>query len=364
MNSHTIDRLDVDTYTVPTAGPEADGTLKWNATTAVVVHIRSGEAAGLGWTYSSPAAATVITSHLRDILVGRDPSDIAGAWAVMHTVCRNFGTRGLVAQALSAVDIALWDVKARLLDQPLAVLFGRSRDAVPIYGSGGFTNLDEQQLAAQVNEWRDAGCTAMKIKIGQDWGGEVGRDLERVRLLGDLAGDGASLMVDANGAYTAAQARRVGAVLDDLGVTWFEEPVSSDDAEGLDNLRQSMRCDIAAGEYIADLYDARRMAPVVDCLQLDVTRCGGYSGWLAAASVAAAHNLDVSAHCAPALHAPVAAAIPHLRHTEYFIDHARLEPRLFDGIPAVAGGHLHPDLSRPGHGMTVATSAERYRASR
>jgi L-alanine-DL-glutamate epimerase-like enolase superfamily enzyme len=364
MKSHTIDQIDVDTYSVPTAQPEADGTLRWNATTAVVVHIHSAEATGLGWTYSSPAAATVITSHLRDVVVGRDPCDVAGAWAAMRRACRNYGTRGLVMQALSAVDIALWDLKARLLDEPLTTLFGLARDAVPIYGSGGFTNLDEHQLTAQVNEWRGVGCAAIKIKIGQDWGAEVGRDLERVHQLRDMAGDGVALMVDANGAYSAAQARRVGAVLDDLGVIWFEEPVSSDDTEGLGNVRASIRCDVAAGEYVADLCDARRLAPVVDCLQLDVTRCGGYTGWLAAASVAAGHNLDVSAHCAPALHAPVAAAIPHLRHIEYFIDHTRLEPHLFDGIPAAADGHLQLNLSRPGHGMTLATSAEQYRLSR
>ena len=95
----------------------------------------------------------------------------------------------------------------------------------------------------------------------------------------------------------------------------------------------------------SDSYDAAWLAPAVDCLQLDVTRCGGYTGWQQAAAVAAAHNLQVSGHCAPALHAPIAAAIPNLRHVEYFIDHARLEPLLVEGTPAVAGGKLHLDPS-------------------
>ena len=357
----TIERVDAAVYTVDTAGPEADATLAWHATTAVVVHARAADTTGLGWTYSSPAAAAVIAEELSAVITGRDAFDIAGAWEAMHRSCRNLGTRGLVMQALSAVDIALWDLKARLREEPLAMLLGQTRSAVPIYGSGGFTTLDDAQLGEQVADWQAAGCAAMKIKIGQDWGADMNRDLRRVRQLRKLAGDEVALMVDANGGYTVAQARRAGAELDDLGVVWFEEPVSSDDIDGLRVVRNSVRCDVAAGEYVADLYDASRLASVVDCLQLDATRCGGYSGWLAAASLAASHNLQVSAHCAPALHAVVGASITNLRHLEYFIDHTRLEPKLFDGLPPAADGALTPDTTRSGHGMSIAASAAQYR---
>ncbi|PND58150.1 mandelate racemase [Mycobacterium sp. ENV421] len=356
-----IEDLQVATYTVPTDGPEADGTLTWDATTAVVVHVHADGTSGMGWTYSSPAAGSVVIEHLAEVLTGRDPFAVAGAWEAMRRTCRNYGTRGLVMQAISAVDIALWDLKAKLLHQPLSEMIGQSRGAVRIYGSGGFTNLDDDRLARQIESWQAAGCTAMKIKIGQDWGADLNRDLTRVRQLRLLAGDDVELMVDANGAYTQGQARRIGAALDDLGVAWFEEPVSSDDTEGLNEVRRALRCDVAAGEYVADLYDARRLLPVVDCLQLDVTRCGGYTGWLAAASLAAAHNLQVSAHCAPAVHVPVAAAVPNFRHLEYFVDHARLEAEVFDGAPSPRDGHLHPPRDRPGHGVSVAEDAERYR---
>jgi L-alanine-DL-glutamate epimerase-like enolase superfamily enzyme len=356
-----IDAVGVDVFTVPTSTPEADGTLQWDSTTAVVVEIRADSVTGLGWTYSSPAAASVVTHHFADVLSGRDPADVTGAWEAMHRAARNLGTRGLVMQALSAVDIALWDLKAHLFERPLGELLGRTRDAVPIYGSGGFTNLDDDQLAEQVDGWRRAGCRAMKIKIGQDWGAAPERDLARVRRLRELSGDNVDLMVDANGAYRRAQACRIGTELDDLGVTWFEEPVSSDDTEGLALVRDAVRCDVAAGEYVADVYEARRLVPVIGCLQLDATRCGGYSGWLAAAALAAAHNLDVSAHCAPALHVPVAAAIPHLRHMEYFIDHVRLDALLFDGVPSPSDGRLPAQTARPGHGMSLAETARRYR---
>jgi L-alanine-DL-glutamate epimerase-like enolase superfamily enzyme len=153
----------------------------------------------------------------------------------------------------------------------------------------------------------------------------------------------------------------VGAALDELGVGWFEEPVSSDDPVGLASVRAAVRCDVAAGEYAADLFDVRQLIDVLDCLQLDATRCGGYTGWLRGAALAQAANLQVSAHCAPSLHAWVAVAVPNLRHVEWFVDHARLEPQLLDGIPEARAGELQLDLSRPGHGMQLRADADRWR---
>jgi L-alanine-DL-glutamate epimerase-like enolase superfamily enzyme len=342
----------------PTPTEEGDGTYTWTATTAVTVQVSAGGCTGLGWTYSTGATAALIDDKLAEVVPGRDAFDVPGAWEAVHRAGRNLGTRGLFAQAQSAVDIALWDLKARLLDVPLADLFGRVRNDVPVYGSGGFTTLDDDQLAEQVDGWRAAGCRAMKIKIGESWGHRPDRDLARVRQLKELAGDDVTLMVDANGGYSPGEARRVGTALDDLGVSWFEEPVSSDATDDLRLLRSRLRCDVAAGEYVADVFDARRMIPSVDCLQLDVTRCGGYTGWLRCAALAGAAGLQVSAHCAPSLHAPVAAALPELRHVEWFVDHARLEPQLVDGAPEVADGALHL-TDRPGHGMTLRPDAGR-----
>jgi L-alanine-DL-glutamate epimerase-like enolase superfamily enzyme len=353
-----IDGLDTGVYTFPTPEPESDGTLTWDATTAVTVTVYAGGQTGLGWTYSTGAASAVIRDHLAQAIARRDVDDISACWQEMHRTARNIGTRGVVMQAISAVDVALWDLKARLLDVPLQRLLGRVRDAVPVYGSGGFTSMTDEQLGAQVEAWRTAGCRSMKIKIGEQRGACLERDLERVELLRKLAGPSVDLMVDANGGYRIGQARRIGARLDELGVVWFEEPVSSDDATGLALLRGSLRCDVAAGEYIADLADARLLAPAVDCLQLDVTRCGGYTGFLRAAALAQAYQLDVSAHCAPALHLPVAAALPNLRHVEWFADHERLEPLLIDGVPEVRDGALRVDATDPGHGYRLADTAK------
>jgi len=362
LDGPPIEELRLDCYRFPTEQqPEQDGTHRWQATTVVAVTLSAGGRTGLGWAYSSTAAATLISDQLAELLRGRDAFDIPAGWAAMHGAVRNIGNRGLAMQAISAVDIAWWDLKARLLDVPLTGLFGRSRETVPVYGSGGFTNLTDDQLRSQVDEWSAAGCRAMKIKIGERWGADPDRDLARVRRLRELAGPQVGLMVDANGGYSIGQARRVGQVLDEYGVIWFEEPVSSDDLTGLAGLRSALRCDIAAGEYVSDGYEAARLLPVLDCLQLDVTRCGGYTGWLRWSALALAANREVSGHCAPSLHASVAAAVPNLRHVEWFIDHARLEPLLVDGCPPVVDGALRPAGDRPGHGMTLRPEADRWR---
>jgi L-alanine-DL-glutamate epimerase-like enolase superfamily enzyme len=358
-----IDGVDVAVYRFPAPHPETDGTLTWDVTTAVAVTIHGDGLTGLGWTYSSPAAASVIVAHFESLLRGRCAHDIADTGAAMQRASRNFGATGLVGQAISAVDVALWDLKAKLLRVPLTTLLGATRTRIPVYGSGGFISSSDAELSQDVAAWKTAGCRAMKIKIGRSHGRSPSWDVNRVAFVRELAGDGVDLMVDANGAYRGGEAVRVGARLDRLSVGWFEEPVSSDDIEGLALARSSLRCDVAAGEYIANTYDAQRLAPVVDCLQADVTRCGGYTGFLRVAAVASAHNLEISGHCAPALHAPVAAAIPNLRHVEWFTDHVRLEPLLVDGVALVDDGAMVVQRRDAGHGMTLADAAEHYRTA-
>jgi L-alanine-DL-glutamate epimerase-like enolase superfamily enzyme len=265
---------------------------------------------------------------------------------------RNLGRRGICATAISAVDTALWDLKARLLEQPLVKLLGAARADVPIYGSGGFTSYTAKQLTDQLGGWvaRD-GCSWVKMKVGSD----PAHDLERARIARGAI-DGAELFVDANGAYARKQALGFAAQYAELGVTWFEEPVSSDDLEGLRLMRDRgpPAMEIAAGEYGYDpIYFGRMLAAgAVDVLQADATRCGGITGFLRAAALADAHMVPLSAHTAPALHLHVCCAAPRLRHIEWFHDHVRIEHMLFDGAPVPDHGVIRPDLSQPGHGLT------------
>jgi L-alanine-DL-glutamate epimerase-like enolase superfamily enzyme len=358
-----VERLQVDVYHVPTEEPEADGTLTWDHTTVVTVRAQAVGSTGLGFTYGSAACAPFIGELLEPVVVGRDPMDVPGAWTGMVKAIRNQGRPGIASMAISAVDTALWDLKARLLGQPLARLLGLVRDEVPVYGSGGFTSLGDDQLVEQLSGWakRDR-IPRVKMKIGTGWGAEERRDLERVALAREALGDRVELYVDANGAYTRKQAVRVGRALAAQRVTWFEEPVSSDDLDGLREVRDRCEQDVTAGEYGYDLAYFERMvaAGAVDCLQVDISRCGGITEWFRAAAAAAARNLEVSAHCAQSLTAHPAAATPNLRHLEYFADHARVDRLLFDGVLDPAGGVLRPDLDRPGAGLELKPDAERF----
>jgi L-alanine-DL-glutamate epimerase-like enolase superfamily enzyme len=363
-----IDRLDVAVYTVPTGQPESDGTLTWTETTVVVAEPRAGGHTGLGFTYATAACATLIRDVLADAVVGADPIDVARVWSAMIASIRNLGRPGVASMAIAAVDTALWDLKARLLDQPLARLLGMVHQEVAVYGSGGFTSYTDKELVAQLTGWaqRDH-IPRVKMKVGTAWGADPGRDLARAALAREALGDEVELYVDANGAYSRKQAVRLGRAMAGEGVTWFEEPVSSDDLDGLREVRDQCELDVAAGEYGYDLPYFRRMvqAGAVDCLQADVSRSAGITEWLRVAALAAAHNLEVSAHCAQSLTAHPAAAVPNLRHLEYFHDHARVDRLLFDGVLDPNGGVLRPDLSRPGMGLELKrTDAERYRKER
>jgi L-alanine-DL-glutamate epimerase-like enolase superfamily enzyme len=356
----------VSVYTVPTDAPEADGTLAWSSTTMVIAEVTADETTGTGWTYGPPAVGEFVRDQLAPLLEGRSALDIPAAHDAMCRAVRNAGRPGVAACAVSAVDIALWDLKARLLELPLARLLGVCREEVPVYGSGGFTTYHDTHLAAQLNGWvHGQHIPRVKIKIGESWGREVPRDLARVRAARQVIGPEAELYVDANGAYTRKQAIRVGRALAELGVGWFEEPVSSDDLTGLRLVRDALVCDVAAGEYGYDLpYFARMItAGAVDCLQVDATRCGGLTEFLRAAALAQAHGLEISAHCAPHVHAAAAASVPNFRHLEWFHDHVRIEDMFFDGALDPTGGTVRP-LTGLGHGLTLRTDdVEEYQVA-
>ncbi|MDA8283806.1 MAG: mandelate racemase [Actinomycetota bacterium] len=366
IDAELVRALDTEVYTVPTDQPEGDGTLAWSATTLVVVRVRSGGVEGLGWTYTGAAAKGVVDDRLAGIVVGSDPLDVPGTHESMASSVRNDGRPGMASCAISAVDIALWDLKARLLGLPLARLWGRARHDVPLYGSGGFTTYDDRTTRQQVEGWLQRGMSRVKIKIGESWGADTGRDLQRVGLVRRVVGDDVEVFVDANGAYTRKQAVRMGRrMAAGYGVVWFEEPVSSDDRAGLREVRDACEVDVAAGEYgYMPAYFASLIADgAVDCVQADVTRCGGFTDWLRVAGLAAAHNLQISGHCAPNLHAHVAVACPNLAHVEYFHDHVRIEQLLFDGALEAGGGVLVPG-SEPGHGLVLkAADAAGYRTA-
>ncbi len=351
MSDAKITAANATAYKIPTDAPESDGTFAWNSTTLIVVEIEAGAARGLGYTYSHETAAPLARDLFQHV-IGYDPMDTNTLFSAMRKAQRNYGREGVAATALSAVDMAVWDLKAKLLGQPLCKLLGTVRKAAPVYGSGGFTSYNDAQLTAQLGGWAADGIPRVKMKIGT----HPDDDLQRVHVARRAIGDATELFVDANGAYARKQAldfaHRFKA---ECNVLWFEEPVSSDDLTGLHLLRTEgpAGMDIVAGEYGWTAMYLKTMieAEAVDVLQADATRCGGVTGFLDAVALADAHPLPLSAHCGPSIHMHLACAARPLRHLEYFHDHARIESMLFDGFCKPVAGQMHPDLSRPGLGL-------------
>jgi L-alanine-DL-glutamate epimerase-like enolase superfamily enzyme len=356
-----ISRGRVTAYCVPTEAPESDGTLEWHATTLVCVHIEAAGARGLGYTYADRATAMLIHERLLPLVQGCEALDIPARFADMVRAIRNLGRPGIASMAISALDGALWDLRGRILQTSVAELLGRARESIPLYGSGGFTSYGLKELRAQLGEWAGRGFPYVKMKVGRD----ARADADRVQKARDAVGPRTGLFVDANGAYTRKQALELAQAFSCSGVDWFEEPVSSDDLAGLHLLRDRAPAgmSISAGEYGYDLPYFRRMleAQAVDVLQADATRCGGITGFMAAASLADAFGIPLSSHCAPSLHIAPCCSAARAVHLEWFHDHARIERMLFDGFREPRAGSVSADGSRPGLGIELKEAdAQRY----
>ncbi|MCW4115358.1 mandelate racemase [Aurantimonas sp. MSK8Z-1] len=340
-------------FTVPTDGPESDGTLEWDSTTLVLALVEAGGMTGIGYTYADRAAASVIDDTLAAILEGRNALDINGLWLAMLGAVRNLGQSGIAAMAIAALDTALWDLKGKLLGLPVADLLGKARPSIPVYGSGGFTSYDDARLSEQFAGWAADGLFAVKMKIGRD----PTDDPRRMAVARAAIGAGPGLFIDANGALSRKQALAVADyAVRDHGVSWFEEPVSSNDLEGLRLVRDRAPAGLAitTGEYGFALWTFRDLllAGAVDVLQADATRCCGITGFLKAAALAEAHELPLSSHCAPALHLHPCLAALKAVHMEWFHDHVRIERMLFDGAPMPQAGRVATN-GEPGLGLSL-----------
>jgi L-alanine-DL-glutamate epimerase-like enolase superfamily enzyme len=346
-----IEHCEVSAFVVPTDFPESDGMAEWNSTTLILVELGAGKNSALGYSYASESCVPLIREKLFPIVRGKNPFSLSALRNEMNSVVRNFGRHGICSSAIAAVEIALWDLKAKVLDLPLVKLLGAVREKIPVYGSGGFTSYSEKQLSKQFENWVGEGISMVKMKIGR----EPERDETRVKSARKAIGEKIKLFVDANGAFTPKQALNFAEKFSEQNVTWFEEPVSSDDLCGLNFLRERApaKIEIAAGEYNYDLWQAQKMleARAVDVLQADATRCG-VTGFLQMATLCDAFQIPLSAHTSPALHAHLCCAANRARHVEYFHDHVRIEQMFFDGATTKhKNGFLQPDFSQPGLGL-------------
>lgn len=357
MRQHpVIERVEVKVYRIPTETPESDGTYRWEATTMVLVRVEAGGCRGLGYTYATPAVGALVRDQLAEVVRGRNPMDVAACWQAMVAALRNLGATGIGMLAVSGVDAALWDLKAKLLELPLVDLLGAARPAVPIYGSGGFTSYPIHQLQRQLAGWVGQGIPRVKMKVGRD----AAADPERVAKVREAVGPETELYVDANGGYSVKQALHLAARYAELGVSWFEEPVPHQDFAGLKRVRERAPelMDVASGEYGFDLDYSHRLLQhgSIDVLQADATRCG-ITGFLQVAALCEAYRLPLSSHCAPSLHLQLCCAAQPVRHLEFFHDHVRIERQIFEGFVEPVSGALTPDRSRPGLGLELREDA-------
>ena len=361
MSKDAIKNIRVYAYTIPTDYPETDGTLEWNSTTLVLVEIEGGGKKGIGYTYGDLSAARLIDKNFRELLVGKDALQLPATLPAITNITRNNGNCGITSMAISAVDCALWDLKAKILDMSLASLLGIVHSKILVYGSGNFTSYPTDKLQEQFSNWTDKGIQYIKMKIGR----KPDEDIDRVKAVREAIGKNTRLFVDANGAYSVNQAIEKAGELAELGVTWFEEPVSSEDLEGLRNVQQNVPpgMNITAGEYGYNLEYFKKMiaAGAVNIIQADATRCGGISGFLKAGYLCEANHIPFSFHCAPALHMQAATALPSFYIGEYYHEHVRIEQLLFDGVKQPVNGYLQPDPDAPGLGITFKfQDAEKY----
>ena len=346
-----ISEVTVRAYQIPTDRPESDGTLEWTHTGVIVVELKAGDLVGFGLTYAGLSTARLIQDQFAPLLLGRTPMAVRQVHSKLVQSIRNIGRDGVAATAVSAVDLALWDLKAKLVGVSLANLLGSVRERVPLYGSGGFTSYSVVELQAQLERWAQEGLRWVKMKVGR----QPDRDPERVRAARSAVTSKTGLFVDANGAYHARQAVTLAEQFEESDVMWFEEPVSSDDVTGLRFVREHLprTIQVAAGEYGYNLDSFRCFleADAVDVLQADITRCGGVTSFMAIANLAEAFHKPLSSHCAPALHVAVGCAASTFCHAEYFHDHVRIEDMLFHDAPRPIDGSLTPDWDQLGLGL-------------
>ncbi|HWB28003.1 MAG TPA: enolase C-terminal domain-like protein [Chitinophagaceae bacterium] len=362
-NSDTaITQVKTAAYTIPTSTPESDGTKEWRQTTMVLVELSAGGKTGLGYTYSNAAAWYMIEKSLKEIILSQDCLQIEKITQLLLHEIRNDGDCGVAMMAVSAINNALWDLKAKLFGMPLYKLLNAVHGQMAIYGSGGFTSYTNKQTQQQFERWASQGITSFKMKIGR----EPGKDEERVKQARNAIANNAALFVDANGAYTVKQALAEAEHFKKYNVSWFEEPVTSGNLAGLQFIRSHApaQYNIAAGEYGYNLPYFKKMmdAGAVDILQADATRCGGISNFLKAGYLCEAYQLPFSSHCAPAIHLHAALALPSFYIAEYFHDHERIENMLFDGMAGPVNGFLQPDSNAPGLGITFKyKDAEKFK---
>ena len=355
--------LDVTTTVMfyPNTKPIEDATSQSNGTLAdgrgqLFVHIHTDEdIEGLGIGQASPGVREIIETTLKYLLINQDPLNIEKLWDEMFWRIRGYGRKGIAFCALSAIDIGLWDLKAKALGLPLYKLLGPFTQSVPIYGSGGYTNLTEQEIVDDMVSYVEQGINRVKMKVGKNFGKSEREDIERVAAVRNAIGNDISLYINANNGYYSKQAIYMGREFEQHQVGWFEEPVLADDIDGLSEIRRSIDIPIASGEHEYTKYGFKELISrgAVDIVQIDVGRVGGITEWIKVAHVAHAFNLPVASHGMQLVHLHLGCATPNLKVVEYMNTLLEGDVEWYTEFPEQKNGTWAPFSDKLGLGLEL-----------
>jgi L-alanine-DL-glutamate epimerase-like enolase superfamily enzyme len=305
----------------------------------------------------------VVENVFKELLIGKDPFNIEQLWNDMFWAVRGYGRKGVAFYSISAVDIALWDLKAKALGLPLYKLLGPYAESVPIYGSGGWTNYTESELVAEMTGIVDRGIKRVKMKVGKDFGGSEREDIQRLAAVRKAVGDDVAVYVDANNGYYPKQAIYMAKEFEQFQVGWFEEPTLADDIPGLAEIRRAINIPVASGEQEYTKYGFRELIAggAVDIAQPDVGKIGGVTEWMKAAHLAHAFNLPVAPHAVQLVHLHVCCATPNLKVVEYLVGAELVDKVWYTEFPEPKDGMWSPYPDRPGLGLELDPySVEKY----
>ena len=361
----TVRHVQLSTATLPLSAPISDAkvfTGRQRPMTEVVFLFAEISTAqghtGMGFSYSKRAGGPAQYAHAKEVaegLIGEDPNDIARVYDKLLWAGASVGRSGVATQALAAIDVALWDLKAKRAGLPLAKLLGAHRDSVRTYNtSGGFLNASLEEVRDRATRSLEEGIGGIKIKVGLP---DSAEDLRRVAGVREHIGADVPLMVDANQQWDRATALRMGRRLEEFDLVWIEEPLDAYDAEGHAQLAAALDTPIATGEMLASVAEHVRLidARACDIIQPDAPRVGGITQFLRLAALADQRGLGLAPHFAMEIHLHLAAAYPREPWVEHF---DWLDPLFEERLETRDGRMLVPD--RPGLGVTLSGQARAW----
>lgn len=355
---HKIAKLDVHLVSTRISAGYTDATRKVEMVGYVVVRVTTDQGLeGIGLTYhevGGEATRELILRNMAPKLIGRDPLETEAIWQEFFHYLRGVGRKGLMYGALSAVDIALWDLKGKIVDLPLYRLLGGNRTKIPVYASGGWTSFSDDQLVDEMKGMVAQGYKAVKFKVGVEGGTNPRRDVERVRKVREALGPTIDILVDANNCFDAATGVQLANRIREYDIFLFEEPVFADDIPGLAKFKRGTDIPLGTGEHEYTKFGVRDLLlhDAVDIVQVDGARVGGYTEMLKAAALTQAWNVKFAPHAMENIHLNLAGAVPNTLFLERLIMFEEITARTFRNAPVPVDGFMEiPDL--PGLGLEL-----------